>query len=92
LEKPDQVADGVVSMLGVTKGELVVHFVTVAAPVAGLRQIAGRFQVVEEVSHGSLGDADDPRDVPKAGTRVFGDDLEDMGVVRDESKRVILNA
>ena len=78
-------------MLGVTKGELVVHLVPVAAPVAGLRQIAGRFQVTEEVSRGSLGDADDLRDVAKAGTRVLGDDLEDMGVGGDEPKRVVLN-
>jgi hypothetical protein len=66
------------------------HLVAVTAPVAALAQVAGLFEVVDDLSSSALRNADRLRDVPQAARGVGGDDLEDVGVVRYEPESMIL--
>jgi SAM-dependent methyltransferase len=88
-EEPDQVADRVVAVPGVAKRKLVVHLVTVAASVAGLRQIAGVLEVVDDLCRRSFGDADRARDVPEARARLGGDAFEHVRMVGHEPPEVV---
>src|SRR5919199_1662212 len=76
LEEADQVADRVVAVLGVAEGELCVHLVAVTASFAGLAEIAGLLEVVDDLGRGPLGDPDLRRDIPEADGGLGGDDLE----------------
>src|SRR5919204_4177418 len=92
LEEADQIANGVVTVLGVPERQLFVHLVSVAAPVAPLRQVAGVLEVVDDLGRRPLGDADGGCDVPEPGVRVLRDALEHVGVVRYEPKAVVLSS
>jgi hypothetical protein len=88
-EEPDQLADGVVAVLGVPQRQVFVHLVMVSAPVADLRQVAGFHQVVDDLCRRSLGDPNDLGDVSEANGWVAGDRLEHVRVVRDEAPAVV---
>jgi hypothetical protein len=88
-EEADQVADGVVAVLGVPERQVLVHFVAVAATVAALSQVASLLEVVDDLRCGALGDLDDLGDVPEPNRRVGADDLEHVGVVCYEPERMI---
>lgn len=89
LEEADQVADGAVPVLGVAEGEVPVHLVPVAAAVAGSRDVAGLFEVVDDLGRGSFGNADLHGDVAEPDRRIGGDGLEDVCMVGYEPKLLI---
>ena len=88
-EEADQVADGVVAVLGVSERQVLVYFVVVAAAVAALSEVAGLLEVVDDLRCGSLGDPDRVSDVPEPNGGVGADDLEHVGVVCYEPEKLI---
>jgi hypothetical protein len=82
----------VVAVLGVPERQLFVHLVSVAAPVAALRQVAGLLEVVDDVGRRPLGDANGGRDVPEPNIRGLRDALEHVGVVRYKPKAMVLSS
>jgi hypothetical protein len=90
LQESDQFADGVVAVLWVAQRELAVDLVLVATSDAGLGQIAGLLELVDDLPDRSLGDADGGGDVPQACAGVGGDAGEHMRVVGDEPPKVIV--
>ena len=64
LKEMDELADGVVAVVRVPEREFAVHLVGVATSDAGLGQIAGLFQLGDDLADGSFGDADVGGDVP----------------------------
>jgi hypothetical protein len=89
LEKSDQLADRAVAVFGVSEGEFPVYVVAVTAAFAILGQVAGLFQVSDDLGCRAFGDADLEGDVAEPKGRVGGHALEHLGVVGYESKRVI---
>jgi hypothetical protein len=89
LEESDQLADRAVAVSGVAKGEFPVHLVAITPAVAGLGEIAGLFEVSDDLGCGAFGDADLDSDVAKPKRRVGSDALEHVGMVGYEPKRVI---
>jgi len=84
LEKAEQLADGVVAVLSVTKRQLFVDDVAVAAPVADLRQVASLDEVVDDLRGSALGYAHGAGDVSEAARRIACDRFQDVRVVRQE--------
>ena len=74
----------------VAERELLVDLVVVAASVAALAQVPRLLEVVDDLRHGALGSPDRLRDVLEPSRRVGGDDLEHVGVVCNESERLII--
>lgn len=89
-EKPDQVADGVVAVLWVTKRKVRVQLVAVAASFAGPRQVARLLEIVDDRRCRSFGDAYGGGDVSQSCRRICGEALEDVSVVCHESPEMIL--
>jgi hypothetical protein len=89
LQEADQFADGAVAVLGVAEREFAVDLVAVAAAVAASREVAGPFEVVDDLRCGSFGDADVEGDVAEPDRGLGGDGLEDVGVVGYEPKLMI---
>ena len=88
-KKADQFTHGVVTVLGMTKWQFVVHFVPIAPSVTRLGQIASPLEVLDQLRGRSFRDADGLRDVPEAGTRVGSEAYEHMCVVGDEGPSMI---
>jgi hypothetical protein len=88
-EKPDEITDGVVAVLGVAKRKLVMDLVAVPASVARPRQVPGFFELANDLRDRSLGDTDRDGYVSQPCGRLLGDDCEHVRVVRYEAKRVI---
>lgn len=65
------------------------QLVAVAATVAALGQIAGLFQFPDDLGCCAFGDADVQGNVAEPEVRIGGDALENVGMVRYESKRMI---
>jgi hypothetical protein len=63
LQETDQFADGVVAVLWVAERELVVDRVVIATSDAGLGQVAGLLELVDDLPDRSFGDADGGGDV-----------------------------
>jgi hypothetical protein len=80
-EKADQLADGVVAVLGMAKWELVVDFVLIAASLAGLRQVASALEILDQLSGRSFRDTYDLRNVSEARTGIGRDADEHVRVV-----------
>ena len=91
-EKADEVADRTVAMPGVTKRQLAVDLVAVAASVAGLCQVARLLEVVDDVGGRPLGDADTDGDVSEPGIGIGPDAFEHVGVVRHKSPQVFVSS
>jgi hypothetical protein len=72
-----------------TERQIFLHDVVVPAPFATLRQVAGSFEIVDEVGRRSFRDPDGFSDVPEAGAGVGGDDLKYVGMVRYEPEKVV---
>ena len=89
IQKADQLTDGVVAVLGVAKWELVVDFVLIAASQAGLRQVAGAFEILDQLGGRSFRNAYGLRDVPETRTGISGDAYEHVRVVGDESPTMV---
>jgi hypothetical protein len=89
LEEADEITNRVVTMAGVAKRKLAVNFVTVAASIAGLRQVAGSLEVTHDLRRRSFGDPDDSGDVSKACIRVGGDAFEHVRVVGHEPPKMV---
>ena len=88
-EEADQVANGVVAVLGVAQRKLVVNFVAVATSVAGLGEIAGSLELADDLRRGSLRDADGDGNVTEAHDGIRRDAFQHVRVVRHEPPRVI---
>ena len=67
-----------------TKRKVVVEFVSVAPSLARLRQIAGLFEVADDLGRSSLRDPYGRRDVSQSDRGLNGDALEHVRVVGDE--------
>src|SRR5215217_4388353 len=90
LQESDQFADGVVAVLWVAERELAVDLVLVATSDAGLGQVAGLLELVDDLPDRSLRDADGRGDVSEARAWVRGDAAEHMRVVGDEPPKVVV--
>jgi hypothetical protein len=90
LEEVDEFADGVVSVLWVAERELAVDFVVVAASDARLAQVAGFFEVADDLPDGAFGDVDGGGDVSQACAGVGGDAGEYVRVGGDEPPVVVV--
>jgi hypothetical protein len=88
-EKADQLADGVVAVLGMAKWELVVDFVLIAASLAGLRQVAGALEILDQLSGRSFRDAYGLRNVSEACTGIGRDAYEHVRVVGDKGPTMV---
>ena len=88
-EEPDQIANSVVAVPGMAKRKLVVHFVKVPAPVAGLGQVTGSLEVIDDLRSRPFGDSNRCGDVSEARGRVGGDVFEHVRMVGDESPMMI---
>lgn len=77
-EQADQRADGVVTMLWMAERQLFVHLVHVAASIAGLREVPGSHQIVDDLGHSSLGDADGAGDVSQTSRTVATLAMQDL--------------
>jgi hypothetical protein len=88
-EKADQLADGVVAVLGMAKWELVVDFVLIAASLAGLRQVAGALEILDQLSGRSFRDAYGLRNVSEACTGIGRDAYEHVRVVGDKGPTTV---
>lgn len=71
------------------KRKLVVHFVKVPAPVAGLGQVTGSLEVIDDLRSRPLGDSNRFGDVSEARGRVGGNEFEHVCMVSDESPSMI---
>ena len=71
------------------EGQLAVDLVVVTTAGSGLGQVTGLLELADDVGCRPLGDPDLDRDVPEPERRVGGDALEDVRVIRYESKRMI---
>jgi hypothetical protein len=71
-EKPDQIANPVVTVPGMAKRKLVMHFVKVPAPVARLGQVTGSLEVIDDLRSRPFGDSNLFGDVSEARGRVTG--------------------
>ncbi len=88
-EKADQLADGVVAVLGMAKWELVVDFVLIAASLAGLRQVAGALEILDQLSGRSFRDAYGLRNVSEACTGIGREAYEHVRVVGDKGPTMV---
>jgi hypothetical protein len=79
------------AVLGVSKWELIVNFVLIAASQACLCQVAGLLEIVDKLSGRSLRDADGFRDVSEARTGIGREADEHVRIVGDESPRMVIN-
>jgi len=84
LKEADQLTDGVVLVLGMAKRELVMDLVLIAASASRLRQIAGAFEIPDQLCRPSLCHADGLRDVPETRARVGGNAHQHVRVVSQE--------
>ena len=89
-EKADQLADGVVAVLGMAKWELVVDFVLIAASLAGLRQVAGALEILDQLSGRSFRDAYGLCNVSEACTGIGREAYEHVRVVGDKGPRMFV--
>ncbi len=89
LEKVDQVADGMVAVLGVAKRKLVMDLVAVPASIARLRQVPRTLELTDDLSDGSLCDTDRLGDIAQPCVLLVAEDLEHVSVVGHEAERVI---
>jgi hypothetical protein len=89
-EEPDQFADGVVAVLWVAEWQLFVYVVAVAASIAGLREVSGSDEVVDDLRHRPLRDTDIEGDIPEASRTVARDCFQHVCVVRHESPAVVV--
>ena len=74
----------------VPQRKLVMNLVPVAATATRPREVPGKLEILDDLGDGSLGDADALGDVSESRGGVHRDALEDMGVVRDESPRMVV--
>ena len=88
-EKPDEIADRVVAVLGVAKRKLVVDLVAIPASVARPRQVTRFLQLADDLRDRSLGDSDRRGHVSQPSGRIRGDDREHVSMVRDEAEGMI---
>ena len=72
-----------------TERQVLVHNVMVAAPFAALRQVAGSYEVVDDLGRRAFRDSDGFSDVPEPGAGVGGDDLKHVGMIRYESEKMV---
>ena len=78
-----------VAMLRLAQRTFVVHFVRVTPPVAGSRQVAGLFEVADDLRRTSLGDLDGRRDVPESAVRISRDVGENVRMVGHKAPLMI---
>jgi len=83
-QEADQLSDRPVVVARVPERELLVDLVVVPAPVAGLRQVADAFQLVDDLGGRPLRDSRPLRDVAQADGGVGGDRLQHPRVVGQE--------
>jgi hypothetical protein len=88
-EKLDQIANGVVAVLGVAKRKLVMYLVAIPPSVARLRHVARFLELADDLRDGPLSDADRRGHVSQPCGRLVRDDLEHVSVVRHETERMI---
>ena len=86
VEKADQVANRAVPVIGVAKRKLVVDLIAIASSVAGLRQVTGLLEVVDDLRCRSFGDSDGDGDVSEPQARVGGYACDHVGVIRQKPK------
>jgi len=65
-----------------------VDLVVIPPSVPDLRDVAGFFEVIDDLCRGSLGDADGKGDIPETRRWIAGDRFEHVSVVRDEPPAV----
>jgi len=92
LEKPNQLTNRVMAMVGMAKRELVVKLVPVPASFPRLREVAGFLEVGDDVRRAPLGDSDDGGNVFEPQGRVRGDTREHVRVVGDEAPHMVIVA
>jgi hypothetical protein len=66
-----------------------VYQVAITAPLTAPGEVAGRFEFSNDLGRSTFGNADLDGDVSEPEGRVGGDALEDVGVIRYESKRMV---
>ena len=90
LEETDEVSDRMVAMLRLAQRTFVVHFVRVTPSVAGPGQVAGFFEVADDLCRTSLGDLYGRCDVPEAAVRISRDVRKNVRVVGHKAPLVIV--
>jgi hypothetical protein len=65
------------------------YLISVAPAVTALREVTGSLELAHDGSRGSIGDPDLLSKIGKADRRVVANDLEDVGVVRYESEKMV---
>lgn len=73
-----------------TKGELVVDNIVIAASAPRLCQVAGLLEVVDQLSGSAFSDADGLRDVSETRTGIDREAYEHVRVVGDEDPRMVV--
>ena len=89
MKEGEQFPDRSVAVERIAEGQVAVHFVSVAASLARLREVAGRDEVVDDLGSRSLGQTNDHGDVSQTGRGVTGDCFEDAGMVRHEPPAMV---
>src|SRR5205814_3632446 len=84
LKEGEQFSDRSVAVERIAEGEAAVHFVSVAASLACLREVAGLDEVVDDLGSRSLSQTDGDGDVSQTSRGVTGDCFEHAGMVSHE--------
>src|ERR687886_779495 len=92
LQKADEIADGLVAVLGVAERQVAMDDVLVPAADAGPRHVARLLEIVDDVRRRSFRDPDGAGDVSQSRGRVGGDRREHVRVVRHEPPEVVVLA
>ena len=89
MKEGEQFPDRSVAVERIAEGQVAVHFVSVATSLAGLREVAGMDEVVDDLGSRSLSQTNDHGDVSQTGRGVTGDCFEDAGMVRHEPPAMV---
>jgi hypothetical protein len=83
-EEPEQVGDRAVLVLGMAERKLAVDLVPVAAPLARLCDVAGSYEIIDDLGSGAFRHADDEGDVSQTDGGVARDRFENTRVIGHE--------
>jgi hypothetical protein len=89
LKEGEQFPDRSVAVQRITERQVAVHFVSVTAPLARLREVAGLDEVIDDLGSRPLGQTNNERNVPQSRRWIAGDCFQDAGVVSHEPPAVV---
>ena len=83
-QERDQARDRAVALDRMAERDVLVQLVVRAATIALAREVATRLEVHDDAMSGSLGDPDEPRELPQPDLRIPRDAEEHVRVIREE--------